>query len=268
MSGYVFGEVDARIKPDRSVIFDDPNFNDGVRGWHQLWNANEPSGPITLASHSAATGARSLYLCIEDGVGSTAVQNNWIDASAIKRMTQVGGTKIAWECLVGWRSLYAQNGFRAMEFGLDYADLNGNRHFPKFRYAHYSNSARDGSGSWSRTNKLQILDADGFPTDFPSAATYNWPYNENKSNLVYVCSVFDIVNNVYDGFQIGAQTYGSLAGLKDAQNPLRTLGSPPPTTLTTFDNGMNFTLEARGRVDTTLNESRVVMARARGWVYA
>lgn len=255
------------LYPRGNVIFDDPNFNDGVRGWHQLWNANEPSGPIHLASHSATTGARSLYLCIEDGVGSTAVQNNWVDASAIKRMTMVGGTKIAWECVAGWRSFYAQNGLRAIEFGLDYADLVGNRHFSKFRWGHYTAANRDGTGGYTRTNKLQIIDADGLPTDFPSTATYLWPYNENKSNLVYICVVFDIVANKYDGFQIGAQKYGSLTGQNDAQNTLRSLGSSPPSTLATFANGMNFTIEARGRVDTALNESRVAMARARGWVY-
>jgi len=245
--------------PDSPVICDDHSWGQrGLQGWTQLHDSTLGfQSPIGIEPLGHGGGE---YLTLRTKNGATGYER---DCTCIKRLNHVASVydlEVWW----AWRSIYGQNGIRAIDFALDNATADGTRYFMKYRWAHYTSANRDGTGSWTRTNRLQVVASDSLYSDLPGSPIYAAAINENKSDLNYFKGRFDVARGLYLGCQWGPDRYGCFADDPTAgQAAFEALGQGPLTTLPTFAYGLNPTIEIFGRVDTAANDAVVNVDRAR-----
>lgn len=235
-------ELDVYPRRTPGVLCED-NFNNGPSGWTQLLNGTNPTGPLILDSEIAYAESRySLLLSTED---YSDASKPWGFAMAIKRLARPAGvTKIYVDMQWAWGSVAGQNVPRAYEFGIDQADVSGNRRFFIWRWLNY-----DEAGS-ARVTKWQLLN-NGTYTDIPSAVG-DFGYNENKRNLHRLEYVVNVSTGVYDGLRYNGVGFGSLAATPDT-----TLNAYAPalTTLAPFASGLNVMASIRNRTNTNTTKS-------------
>lgn len=254
---FVIGEVDATIKRDPSLLFDN-EFNDGLGGWVQLVSGTQPAGPIGLVTMPGLGDGMCLSISTEDKADTGGLFGS---AMAIKRLTRISPAgKVTFDVWWAWKAYHGANNFRAIDFGIDTADAAGARVFYKFRWLNYD------EGGAAQVQKLQLATgtlASPTFTDFPGSPTFALGLNENKSNLAHFVMVVDLATGFYEGFSANGTGYGSLAAVPDTS--LHAF-APPGGTLTAFANGMNFAVELRNRTNTNSSKSWVFLDRARGVV--
>lgn len=245
--------------PDTSVICDDRDWGEkGLQGWTQLHDStNGWSSPIGIEPLGHG-GGEYLTLTTKNGAASRER-----DCTAIKRLNNVADVydmEVWW----AWRSLYGQNGIRAIDFALDNALADGTRHFLKYRWSHYTTANRDGTGASTRTNRLTVVDDDGLYTDLPGSPIYAAAVNENKADLNYFKGRFDVARGLYLGCQFGPDRYGCFSDdpVTD-QAAFEAFAAGPETSLPTFAYGLNPTIELFGRIDTAATEATVNIERVR-----
>lgn len=250
--GFVFGDVNARLStdtyPDTGTLFVD-DFTDGFNGWTELYESgtNTPRPALSRVTFPAMSGGYALRI----GTGAVDITKKDGFGEAIKRLTRIKDTGIVnFDLWWSYGSVGSPNAPGSIDFGFDTQKRDGTtRSTPHFRWA-IVNAPVDGT----IVNKWQIMNNAGAVVDVPGAV-YIHPFNENKQNYIYSRFRFDLTSG-YKTLQVYDDVY-DVSGLGG--------GTGNQSTVTGFNNGLNFYVAIYNRTSAVLTQAWVDLDRCRGW---
>lgn len=189
------------LLPEGNLLFEDSNFDDGYRGWEELYSTTEMA-PISLSPYPAL-GGLALHM-------STSSKRSTVNAGksyAIKRLMRPSETSvIAFETLWSFGSESMLLNPFDIEWLIDTCNYaNTQRSFYRFRYC-----LTDGT-SFSRVNELrsrknEVLGGTSFRN---SGITLKPAYNQNKQNINRTVCVINLAGNSGKGEYVSFEVNGT-----------------------------------------------------------
>jgi hypothetical protein len=210
----------------------DTNFHDGPSGFTQLVATSTPSGIIGWTPNGNHDGgALTLNTCnsADGGLGHTEC---YVYRRLSRYAKQPGlPLRIKMEAWWSYQSRYGATNFWGIEFGFDQANSNGVRYYPNLRWHNSEDNTnmdqrwyvQTGSPTAPAYTLLPGPDAGtASGSAFSGNIQTNLGFNENKHNMFYTAFIYEASSDstviVYDGFQVGDRSFGSLVKSYVASN--------------------------------------------------
>jgi hypothetical protein len=246
------------LYPDGDVLFED-HFDDGLCGWTWLMeNVNPVPGPV-WSSRRAFRGKGSMLL--ETGNVLRMDSSGAGICTAIKRLTLPKKKDGSYSPLIeseywfGWNSENAYNP-SFIQFGLDTQrpDITGYRNYFKVRFEIYDDSAGQ------RTGVFKLSTPNGYVNCIGGDQYLYW--NEAKAGFFNVRFTVNIETGMYDKLWVNGKEYD--ISLYQCAQDVYVGGA---NGVSTFDEGMNFSIDLFNRLNTTDNkQAKLYVGYAKGSV--